>query len=100
MDHSLLAEFSPSEYKPGRTQKTDDDLVEAAGDVATTIFHPVGTAKMGLDTDVDAVVSGKLEVHGVRDLYIADASVVPTITSGNTHAPVVMIAERLAEWLD
>ena len=99
MDHSLLAEFSPSEYKPGRTQKTDDDLVEAAGDVATTIFHPVGTAKMGLDTDDEAVVSGKLGVHGVRDLYIADASVVP-INQWEYSRPVVMIAERLAEWLD
>ena len=100
MDHPLLAEFSPSEHKPGRTQKTDHDLVKAAGDVATTIFHPVGTAKMGPDTDGEAVVSEKLRVHGLRDLYIADASVVPTITSGNTHAPVVMIAERLAAWLN
>ncbi|MDC3058498.1 GMC oxidoreductase, partial [Litorivicinus sp.] len=87
-------------HKPGRTQKTDRDLVTAAGDVATTIFHPVGTAKMGPDTDDHAVVSRKLGVYGVRDLYIADASIVPRITSGNTHAPVVMIAERLAEWLD
>ena len=55
---------------------------------------------MGPDSDGEAVVSEKLGVHGLRDLYIADASVVPTITSGNTHAPVVMIAERLAEWLD
>ncbi len=100
MDHPLLTGFSPSEHKPGRTQKTDRDLVRAAGDVATTIFHPVGTAKIGPDTDCEAVVSEKLGVHGLRGLHIADASVIPTITSGNTHAPVVMIAERLAEWLD
>ncbi len=100
MDHPLLTGFSPSEHKPGRTQKTDRDLVRAAGDVATTIFHPVGTAKMGPDTDCEAVVSEKLGVHGLRGLHIADASVIPTITSGNTHAPVVMIAERLAEWLN
>ena len=60
MDHPLLAGFSPSEHKPGRTQKTDRDLVRAAGDVATTIFHPVGTAKMGSDTDCEAVVSENL----------------------------------------
>jgi choline dehydrogenase len=100
MDHPLLEEFGPTEHKPGRTQQTPEDLIQAAGDVATTIFHPVGTAKMGADSDPMAVVSNKLEVHGVRNLYIADASVMPTITSGNTHAPAVMVAERLAEWLD
>jgi choline dehydrogenase len=100
MDHPLLDQFSPSEYKPGRTQNTPDELIQAAGDVASTIFHPVGTAKMGPATDTMAVVSEKLEVHGVQHLYIADASVMPTITSGNTHAPTVMIAERLAAWLN
>jgi choline dehydrogenase len=99
MDHPLLDQFSPSEHKPGRTQNTPDELIQAAGDVASTIFHPVGTAKMGPATDTMAVVSEKLEVHGVQHLYIADASVMPTITSGNTHAPTVMIAERLASWL-
>ena len=74
--------------------------MKAAGDVATTIFHPVGTAKMGPDTDPMAVVSERLEVHGISGLYIADASIMPTITSGNTHAPAVMIAERLADWLN
>ena len=63
-------------------------------------FFIRGDRKDGTDSDCEAVVSEKLGVHGLRDLYIADASVVPTITSGNTHAPVVMIAERLAEWLD
>jgi choline dehydrogenase len=100
MDHPLLKEFAPSEHKPGRTQQTPEDLIQAAGDVATTIFHPVGTAKMGPDSDPMAVVSDKLEVHGVSGLYVADASIMPTITSGNTHAPAVMIAERLSEWLN
>ena len=100
MDHPLLRDFAPTEHRPGRTQTTHDELIQAAGDVATTIFHPVGTAKMGSDADPTTVVSDRLEVHGIRGLYIADASVMPTITSGNTHAPAVMIAERLAEWLN
>ena len=100
MDHPYLEEFAPTEHKPGRTQETSEDLIKAAGDVATTIFHPVGTAKMGPDTDPMAVVSERLEVHGISGLYIADASIMPTITSGNTHAPAVMIAERLADWLN
>ena len=100
MDHPLLQDFVPTEHRPGRTQTTHDELIQAAGDVATTIFHPVGTAKMGSDADPTTVVSDRLEVHGVRGLFIADASVMPTITSGNTHAPAVMIAERLAEWLN
>ena len=100
MDHPLLQDFAPTEHRPGRTQTTHDELVQAAGEVATTIFHPVGTAKMGSDADPTTVVSHRLEVHGIRGLYIADASVMPTITSGNTHAPAVMIAERLAEWLN
>jgi len=99
MDHPMLETFAPTEHKPGRTQNTDNELIKAAGDVATTIFHPVGTAKMGPQSDPMAVVSDRLEVHGSQNLYIADASVMPTITSGNTHAPTVMIAERLAEWL-
>lgn len=68
---------------------------QAAGDIATTIFHPVGTAKMGVDAM--AVVDPELRVHGVAGLRIADASIMPTIVSGNTHAPAVMIAEKAAE---
>ena len=77
----------------------DERLAEAAGRIATTIFHPVGTARMGPEGDVLAVVDAKLAVHGVEGLTIADASVMPRIVSGNTHAPVVMIAERAAEFL-
>jgi choline dehydrogenase len=99
MDHPLLRTFQPEEYRPGRTDRTDSDLINAIGDVAATIFHPVGTAKMGEANDPLAVVSPELSVHGMEHLFIADASVMPQITSGNTHAPVVMIAERLADWL-
>lgn len=99
MDHPSLQEFQPEEYRPSRTYQTDSELIEAIGDVAATIFHPVGTAKMGDASDPYAVVTPQLSVHGLEQLSIADASVMPQITSGNTHAPVVMIAERLAEWL-
>jgi choline dehydrogenase len=99
MAHEGLHPFAPAEHKPGPSIQSDAELLQAAGEIATTIFHPVGTAKMGSSDDPDAVVSHRLKVHGLDNLYIADASVMPNITSGNTHAPVVMIAERLAEWL-
>lgn len=100
MRHPGLSEFGPTPHKPGEDLKTDADYLRAAGQVATTIFHPVGTARMGPDSDPNAVVSYDLKVHGFEQLMIADASVMPTITSGNTHAPVVMIAEQLADWLN
>lgn len=87
--------FDPREFKPGPAVDTPEELVRAAGDIATTIFHPVGTARMG--RDAMAVVDPELKVHGLSGLRIADASVMPTIVSGNTHAPVVMIAERAAQ---
>nr|MDQ2704621.1 GMC oxidoreductase [Pseudomonadota bacterium] len=94
-----MAGFKPSEVAPGTEVESDEDLAEAAGRVATTIFHPVGTAKMGPEGDRMAVVDPKLAVRGVGGLTIADASVMPRIVSGNTHAPVVMIAERAAAYL-
>ncbi|MGB3500263.1 MAG: GMC family oxidoreductase N-terminal domain-containing protein [Mesorhizobium sp.] len=92
-----MSAFQPKELKPGPQIDTPDELARAAGDIATTIFHPVGTAKMG--TDDMAVVSDRLRVHGIDRLRVADASVMPTIVSGNTHAPVVMIAERAADMM-
>ena len=71
----------------------------AAGQVGSTIFHPVGTARMGRADDLNAVVDNRLAVHGVSELHIADASIMPTITSGNTNSPTLMIAEKAARWI-
>jgi choline dehydrogenase len=90
-----LRRFQPQEYLPGPGVGDDDaSLVTAAGDIGTTIFHPVGTAKMGRETDPFAVVDERLRVFGVEGLRVVDASVMPTITSGNTNAPTMMIAEK------
>jgi len=89
-----LAKYEPQEFKPGLDVRTDDQLAKAAGDVGTTIFHPVGTCKMGLATDRAAVVDSRLRVHGLDRLRVVDASIMPTITSGNTNSPTLMIAER------
>ena len=95
MAAKALAKYEPNEYKPGVAVESDADLARAAGDLGTTIFHPVGTCKMGHD-DL-AVVDERLRVHGVLGLRVVDASVMPRITSGNTNAPTVMIAEKAAE---
>jgi choline dehydrogenase len=92
-----LARFEPEEFRPGPGHDSDGDLVRAAGDIATTIFHPVGTCKMG--SDDGAVVDDRLRVRGVANLRVADAAVMPTITSGNTNAPVIMIAEKAADMI-
>jgi choline dehydrogenase-like flavoprotein len=94
-----LAPYSPREIKPGVQHQSDDELARLAGDIGTTIFHPVGTCKMGRPDDPMAVVDSRLRVLGVAALRVADASVMPTITSGNTNAPALMIAERAAAWL-
>jgi choline dehydrogenase len=97
MRSDALARFQPEELKPGPNLTTDDQLASAAGDLGTTIFHPVGTCKMGSDTE--AVVSDRLRVHGIANLRVADASIMPRITSGNTNAPTVMIAEKAAAFI-
>jgi choline dehydrogenase-like flavoprotein len=90
-----LARFRPEEYLPGPEVGDDDPaLIKAAGDIGTTIFHPVGTAKMGRPTDPFAVVDERLRLIGVERLRVIDASVMPTISSGNTNAPTMMIAEK------
>jgi choline dehydrogenase len=89
-----LAKYEPQEFKPGPDVQTDDQLAKAAGDVGTTIFHPVGTCRMGVATDRSAVVDSRLRVHGLERLRVVDASIMPTITSGNTNSPTLMIAER------
>ena len=94
-----LAKYRPREVKPGVQFQSDDELARLAGDIGTTIFHPVGTCRMGPAGDAGAVVDARLRVHGVAGLRVADASVMPTITSGNTNAPTLMIAERAAQWI-
>lgn len=92
-----LARYAPQEFVPGPQFRTDEDLARAAGDIGTTIFHPVGTTKMGPAADPAAVVDAELRVHGIGGLRVIDASIMPTITSGNTNSPVLMIAEKGAE---
>ncbi|WP_348672638.1 GMC family oxidoreductase N-terminal domain-containing protein [uncultured Abyssibacter sp.] len=95
MAQPALARFRPEEYLPGPATGDDNaSLAKAAGDIGTTIFHPVGTARMGLRDDPQAVVDNRLRVIGVDGLRVIDASVMPTITSGNTNTPTAMIAEK------
>ena len=98
-----LAAFRPQEWKPGVQFQTDDELAKLAGDIATTIFHPVGTTRMGCvegpGADPMAVVDTRLRVRGIAGLRVVDAGVMPTITSGNTNAPTLMIAEKAAAWI-
>ncbi|MEM7277202.1 MAG: GMC family oxidoreductase N-terminal domain-containing protein [Pseudomonadota bacterium] len=94
-----LSRFKPTEWKPGAQYQSDEELSRLAGDIASTIFHPVGTAKMGKADDPGAVVDSRLRVLGVDGLRIADASVMPTITSGNTNSPTLMIAEKAARYM-
>jgi len=92
-----LRPYLVDEYLPGSQFESDEELAHKAGDISTTIFHPVGTAKMG--SDKTAVVNERLQVHGLAGLRIADASVMPTITSGNTNSPTLMIAEKAADMI-
>jgi choline dehydrogenase len=91
-----LQRYSPVEFLPGASMRDDDEeaLVKAAGDIGTTIFHPVGTARMGRGDDPKAVVDARLRVIGIDGLRVIDASVMPSITSGNTNSPTMMIAEK------
>jgi choline dehydrogenase len=92
-----LAKYAPAEFKPGTEFQSDEELASAAGDVGTTIFHPVGTCKMGVASDRSAVVDARLRIIGLERLRVVDASIMPTITSGNTNSPTLMIAERGAQ---
>lgn len=94
-----LARYEPIEWKPGIDFQGDAELAKLAGDIANTIFHPVGTTKMGREDDSLAVVDSRLRVRGVAGLRVVDAGIMPTITSGNTNAPVLMIAEKAAAWI-
>jgi choline dehydrogenase len=95
-----LAKYKPEEWKPGVQFQSDEELARLAGDIATTIFHPVGTTKMGRDDDPMAVVDSRAaRCGGVAGLRMVDAGVMPTITSGNTNSPVLMMAEKAARWI-
>jgi choline dehydrogenase len=97
MASEALAKYSPEEWRPGPAADSDEALVKAAGDLGTTIFHPVSTCRMG--SDPRAVVDDRLRVHGIEGLRVVDASIMPRITSGNTNAPVYMIAEKGARMI-
>jgi choline dehydrogenase len=104
VSQSALARFQPEEIKPGTQFQTDDELARLAGDIATTIFHPVGTTKMGRDDDPMAVLDSEMRVRDgrggrVAGLRVVDAGAMPLITSGNTNSPVLMMAEKAARWI-
>lgn len=94
-----MKKFEPEEFKPGIEFASDVELAHEAGNIGTTIFHPVGTCKMGPESDKSAVVDEKLNVYGLSGVRIADASIMPTITSGNTNSPTLMIAEKASEMI-
>lgn len=94
-----LARYQPEEFKPGVQYQSDEDLARLAGDIATTIFHPVGTTKMGRDSDPMAVLDSRFRVRGIQGLRVVDAGAMPTITSGNTNSPTLMMAEKAAGWI-
>jgi choline dehydrogenase len=94
-----LARYAPEEWRPGVQYESDQDLARVAGDIGTTIFHPVGTTKMGSNSDRMAVLDARLRVRGVENLRVVDASAMPTITSGNTNSPTLMMAEKAADWI-
>lgn len=97
MAQAPMARYDPQEMKPGPDSETDADLVRAAGDIGTTIFHPVGTVRMG--TDDTAPLDPQLRMRGVGGLRVVDASIMPTITSGNTNSPTIMIAEKACDMI-
>ena len=97
MAQPAMQVYAPEELKPGVQHQSDEELARLAGDIANTIFHPVGTVKMGQMDDPSAVLDPHLRVKGVQGLRVVDASVMPTITSGNTNAPTLMIAEKAAD---
>jgi choline dehydrogenase len=94
-----LKKYHPEEYKPGPELQTDEELLGGARGIGTTIFHPVGTARMGISEDPMAVTDARLRVRGVENLRVIDASIMPAITSGNTNSPTLMIAEKGAEMI-
>ena len=99
MSQPAMANYKPEEFKPGIQYQSDEELAKLAGDIANTIFHPVGTVKMGSKDDDTAVLDPHLRVKGVTGLRVVDASIMPEITSGNTNSPTLMIAEKASRWI-
>ncbi|MPQ96058.1 GMC family oxidoreductase [Thioclava sp. JE_KL1] len=99
MSQPAMKAYEPEEFKPGPQYQSNEELAKLAGDIANTIFHPVGTVKMGRADDETAVLDPHLRVKGVTGLRVVDASVMPEITSGNTNSPTLMIAEKAARWV-
>jgi choline dehydrogenase len=97
MEQPAMARYTPDEFKPGAKLASDEELARAAGDIGTTIFHPVGTVRMGADEA--APLDPQLRLRGIVGLRVVDASVMPTITSGNTNSPTIMIAEKAADMI-
>ena len=97
LETETFRKYEPEEYRPGVHITDDEELVKAGSEFTQTIFHPVGTCKMGKDDN--AVVNDKLYMHGLKNLRVIDASIMPNITSGNTNAPTIMIAEKGAEFI-
>ena len=97
LNTETFKKYEPEEYRPGSNITDDEELVKAASDHAQTIFHPVGTCKMGKGDE--AVVNDKLQAHGIQNLRVVDASIMPNITSGNTNAPTIMIAEKASDMI-
>ena len=104
MAQPAMARYAPEEYKPGVQYQSDEELARLAGDIASTIFHPVGTTQMGRDDDPLAVLNARLQVRDgagglIAGLRVVDAGAMPTITSGNTNSPTLMMAEKAARWI-
>ncbi|SNZ21133.1 GMC family oxidoreductase [Cohaesibacter gelatinilyticus] len=99
MGQNAMQHHEPIEYKPGIQYQSDEELAKLAGDIASTIFHPVGTVKMGKEDDPTAVLDPHLRVKGIGGLRVVDASIMPEITSGNTSSPIIMIAEKASRWI-
>ena len=97
LESKTFKKYQPEEYRPGAHIKDDEELIKAGSDYTQTIFHPVGTCKMG--NDENAVVNERLKAHGLESLRVVDASIMPNITSGNTNAPTIMIAEKASHMI-